>query len=208
MSAEYPSPADSQRVVVVRHGETEWSRIGRHTGRSDLDLDDVGRAEAATLVPALATFSFTQVRCSPLRRARETCRIAGYAGVAVLDDDLMEWDYGDVEGRTAAEMRAEIPGWTPWRDGMANGERLSQVAARAERVIERVVEVPGDVLLFAHGHLLRVLAARWLELHPTHARFLHLDSATISILGWKDGARGLVCWNAPPSGFAPARVAL
>jgi probable phosphoglycerate mutase len=200
VSASHQSD-DSQLVVVIRHGETEWSKSGRHTGRTDLELDDVGRAEAIALAPALTAYPFELVLTSPLRRALETCRLAGFEDVAVVDDNLVEWDYGDVEGRTAAEMRAEIPGWTLFRNGVTGGERLSQVAARADRVIERIVATPGDVLLFAHGHVLRVLAARWMELHPSHAQYLHLDSATVSILGWKDRGRGLVTWNAPPAGF-------
>ena len=154
------------RIVLVRHGETEWSRAGRHTGRTDLPLLPEGRSRAAQLAEVLAGYQFDRVLCSPLRRARETCELAGFGSRAELCDDLMEWNYGDYEGLTRAQVRETRPGWSVWRDGCPGGESPAQVGARADRVIALLggAQAPGDanVIVFAHGHLLRVLAARWI----------------------------------------------
>jgi len=182
-------------LVVVRHGETEWSLNGRHTGRTDLPLTEAGEAAARTLARRLAHRAFAEVWCSPLQRARRTAELAGYGGMATFDPDLMEWDYGDDEGRTTSEIRAERPGWQIWRDGPKGGERLSQVAARADRVIGRALASDGDVLIFAHGHLLDVLAARWVGVHPDLGRIFYLDPATVSRLGWHHEYRVIQEWN-------------
>ena len=183
------------RLVVVRHGETEWSRSGRHTGRTDLPLTTDGEAAAVSLQARLAGRTFTEVWCSPRQRARRTAELAGFGNRAEVVDDLAEWDYGDDEGRTTAEIQSERPGWQIWRDGPAGGERLSQVAARADRVIGRALAADGEVLIFAHGHLLDVLAARWVGVHPELGRIFYLDPATVSRLGWHHESRVIQEWN-------------
>src|SRR5437773_7812118 len=159
------------RLFAVRHGETEWSLATRHTGRTDVTLTDVGRERAERLGDALRGRPFALVLTSPLGRARDTAALAGFADAAV-DDDLREWDYGDYEGRTTLEIREERPGWFLWDDGVPNGESIDDVAVRADRVIARVRATEGDVLVFAHGHVLRILAARWLDERPGFARHL------------------------------------
>lgn len=183
------------RLVVVRHGETEWSRAGRHTGRTDIALTDTGEAVARKLADRLSGQAFAEVLTSPLQRARRTAELAGFGARAVVVPDLAEWDYGDDEGRTTAEIRADRPGWSIWRDGPRGGERLSQVGARADRVIERCLAADGDVLVFAHGHLLDILAARWVGVHPELGRIFYLDPATVSRLGWHHEQRVIQEWN-------------
>jgi broad specificity phosphatase PhoE len=190
-----PAVNTSQRVIVVRHGETAWSREGRHTGRSDLPLTDEGRGQAAGLVATLAGMQFAAVFVSPLRRARETCEIAGFAERAVVDPDLIEWDYGAYEGLTSTEIQVERPGWTLFRDGVIGGETIDDVAARAARVIARVRAVDGDVLLFGHGHQLRITTAVWLELSPLAAQHLQLATASPSTLGFEHDWTALLSWN-------------
>lgn len=180
---------------LIRHGETPWSITGQHTGRRDLPLTDEGERQARALGARLAGRAFTEVRVSPLLRARQTCALAGYAAAAREDPDLVEWDYGAHEGRRLAEILAERPGWTVWRDGAPGGERLPDVAARAARVLARLDGATGDVALFAHGHLLRVLAALWLGLPPEAGRLLRLSTGSLSVLGHEDGARVVRLWN-------------
>jgi broad specificity phosphatase PhoE len=184
-------------VVLLRHGETEWSASGRHTGRTDIPLSERGRAQARALGAAVADRPDALVITSPLRRATETCRLAGLVGVE--DADLREWDYGDYEGRTTLEIREEEPGWTVWRGPVPAGERLDEVAARADRVVARLVAAGGDAIVVSHGHFLRVLAARWLEMPPVEGRRLVLDTATVSVLGAEREVRAVLRWNAPPS---------
>ena len=169
------SPAPSRtRLVLVRHGETDWSRSGRHTGRTDIPLTDRGREQAERLGQALRGRTFSRVLSSPLGRALETCRLAGFGDRAELDDDLREWDYGVYEGRTRLEIAAEVPGWSIWTHPI----------------------VGGDVLVFAHGHILRVLAARWIEQRPLLGSRLALATATLSELGWEHDTRVIEGWNA------------
>jgi probable phosphoglycerate mutase len=179
-------------VVLVRHGETEWSVSGQHTGRTDLPLTRAGREQALMAGRSIANREFALVLTSPLERAHETARLAGLDAVAQADDDLMEWDYGDVEGKTSAEMGAD---WTIWRDGTPGGETIADVAARADRVIERVLAADGDVALFSHGHLLRVLGARWIEQPPGLAERLKLDTAAVCELDVHRGQRVIARWN-------------
>ena len=181
--------------MLVRHGQTEWTISGRHTGRTDVPLTDVGRLQAEHLREPLAMRQFEQVLSSPRRRAADTCRLAGYADVVVRSDDLAEWDYGEYEGLTTAEIREAIPGWTLWRDGVPGGETASDVAARADRVIEGVRDGTGDALVFSHGHFLRVLAARWLGLPPEAGRLLALGPASVSIVGWEREQPVITEWN-------------
>lgn len=185
-------------VVLIRHGETTWSRSGQHTGRTDLPLTERGRRQAEALGAAMAAIPVARILTSPLQRATETCRLAGLTGTEV--DDLVEWDYGDYEGRTTAEIREEVPGWTVWDGPVPGGERLDEVAVRADRVIARIEAAGEDVAVVSHGHFLRVLAARWLELPPIEGRRLLLDTATLCLLGSERGVRAVRRWNAPPPG--------
>jgi broad specificity phosphatase PhoE len=191
MSASEPT----QQVVIVRHGETEWSRIGRHTGRSDIALTPEGEEQARGLGASLAGLTFAAVFVSPLQRARKTTELAGFGDVAVVDRDLIEWDYGAYEGRTSEEIQEQRPGWTLFRDGVPGGETLEDVAARAAHVIERVRGIDGDVLLFGHGHQLRVLTALWLEFAPVAAQHLQLATASPSTLGYEHDWTALLSWN-------------
>jgi len=195
--------APSQQIVLVRHGETEWSREGRHTGRTDLPLTKRGREEAAALGGALAGRRFALVLTSPLVRAAETCRLAGLGDVAVTRDELREWDYGRYEGRTTEEIREERAGWTLWGDGCPGGEGPADVAARADRVVAELRTVDGDAAVFAHGHLLRVLGARWVGLEASAGGRLALDTATLSILGYHREVAVLQLWNEPSAGRLP-----
>jgi broad specificity phosphatase PhoE len=183
-------------VVLLRHGETEWSASGRHTGRTDVPLTERGRRQARALGTAVSGRHFAEVLTSPLQRASETCRLAGLDGTVV--EDVREWDYGDHEGRTTPEIREEVPGWTVWRGPVPGGERPEDVAARADRVVARLLEAGGDAAVVSHGHFLRVLAARWLELPPVEGRRFALDTATVSVLGTEREARVVRLWNAPP----------
>jgi broad specificity phosphatase PhoE len=185
----------SQEVVLVRHGETEWSRAGKHTGRTDIPLTERGRQEAETVGLELRGRRFALVLTSPLGRASETCRLAGLGELAEQRDELMEWDYGAYEGRETIDIRKERPGWTLWRDGVPEGETIAQIQARVDRVIAELRSVAGDAAVFAHGHLLRVLAARWLGLEPAAGRLFALDPATISILGYERETPVIRMWN-------------
>jgi broad specificity phosphatase PhoE len=193
------APEPSQRIVAVRHGETAWSRIKRHTGRSDIPLTAEGQAQARTLGPALAGIMFAAVFVSPLQRARETSVLAGYGDVAVVDPDLLEWDYGQYEGKTSEEIQEQRPGWTLFDDGVIGGETIDDVAVRAHRVIDRARAVMGDVLLFGHGHQLRILAALWLELPPRASQHLQLATAAPSMLGYEHDWTALLSWNGLPA---------
>ena len=188
--------AAERQIWIVRHGETEWSKAGRHTGRSDIPLTDLGRRQAGALAGRLADHRFALVISSPRSRAVETARLAGF-GDPVIDPDLREWDYGEFEGRTTADIRTEIPDWSVWTGPWRGGETVAQVGVRTDRLIERCLDpgVEGDVLLFAHGHLLRILAARWIHLPAGGGRHFALGTATIGILGWERTNRAIETWN-------------
>ena len=183
------------RCILIRHGETEWSRDGRHTGRTDLPLLAEGEAQATALRPSLAGFTFAAVLTSPLRRARETADLAGLGRDAVIDPDLAEWDYGAYEGVTTAQIRQDRPGWDLFDDGVPDGESVHDVALRVDRVIARVRSVAADVALVAHSHVLRVLAVRWIGLDPSEGRSLVLDPAAFCELGWEREHPVLHSWN-------------
>jgi broad specificity phosphatase PhoE len=192
-------------IWLVRHGETKWSRSGAHTGRTDLPLTAAGRENAAALGRYLAGRQFSLVLCSPLIRARETCRLAGFGDAALTEPNLCEWDYGDFEGRTTAEIQKEIPGWSLWVSGVRHGENIAQVAARADAVIARALQADGDgadgnVALFAHGHILRILASRWLGLPGDAGRLFALGTAALSSLGYERETRVITRWNLSVSG--------
>ncbi|HEU0209549.1 MAG TPA: histidine phosphatase family protein [Candidatus Udaeobacter sp.] len=191
-------------IYLARHGETEWSRDGRHTGLTDLPLTEQGEQNAVRLRTRLAGLVFASVLTSPLQRAKQTCELAGFAAVAQIDPDLVEWNYGDYEGRRTADIRAKLPGWELFRDGCPNGESPVNVAARADRVVARLRAINGNMLIFSSGHFLRVFAARWLGLEPLFGKYLMLDTASVSALSyehdttdpairfWNDTGRGII----------------
>ena len=185
-------------IYVARHGETDWSLSGQHTGMTDLPLTKAGKRTAHRLGERLAGLTFAKVLTSPLQRAKRTCELAGFGGVAEMDRDLAEWNYGQYEGRTGAEIRAERPDWQLFRDGCPGGESPQQVAVRADRVVSRVRAVQGDVLLFSSGHFIRVSACRWIGVEPTvNARSFMLSTASLSALGYEhDFSRPVIrLWN-------------
>jgi probable phosphoglycerate mutase len=184
-----------REIWLIRHGETEWSLSGAHTGHTDIPLTPRGYECAAAIGRKLAGREFPLVLTSPMQRARETCRMAGYGESAQVDGNLKEWDYGDYEGRTTADIQRDRPGWSIWKDGPLNGERITDVAARADAVIARLLSSNGDAALFAHGHLLRILAARWAGFEPTAGSRLALDTATISVLGYERNTQVIRSWN-------------
>ena len=191
--------ADQPTLTLIRHGDTEWSLTGRHTGWTDIPLVASGRRQAELLGARLAGRSFSLVMSSPLSRAFETCRLAGLGDAVVVDPDLREWNYGDLEGLTSDEIRGMMPGWTIWSGPVPGGETSEEVGQRADRVITRALSAAGDVAIFAHGHLLRVLAARWLGLPPDHGALFELATATLSQLGWERERRVIELWNEPPA---------
>jgi probable phosphoglycerate mutase len=186
-----------RRAILIRHGETEWSISGQHTGSTDIPLTENGRELARRLAPLLTRGTFALVLTSPLGRARETCELAGLAGIGEVDPDLTEWNYGDYEGLTPKQIHATAPGWMIFRDGCPGGESPEQVAARVDRVIARIRTVEGDIALFAHGHVFRVFAARWLGLPAAAGSHFLLDTATVSVLSHYRGIPAIRRWNAP-----------
>ena len=185
-----------QQVYLIRHGETEWSLSGQLTGITDIPLTENGRNVAKQLEPILAKENFTMILTSPLERARKTCELAGLGAHAEIDRDLMEWNYGEYEGLTPKQIDAQAPGWMLFRDGCPGGETPEQAGARVDRVIARARAVEGHVALFAHGHIFRVFAARWLGLPATAGRHFLLDTATLSILSYYRGIPAVKRWNA------------
>lgn len=188
--------ASMSHLWLIRHGETAWSLSGAHTGITDLPLTSNGEVQALAIRERLRGRHFDLVLTSPLQRAMETCRLAGYSELAEVDPDLAEWNYGAYEGLSTSEIRKGYPHWNLWRDGVPEGETVQQVGARAERVIERAVAAGGDVALFAHGHLLRILTACWLGLSPDCGRLFALSTGTISQLGHERETRVISNWNA------------
>jgi len=184
-------------VFLIRHGETEWSLSGQHTGSTDIPLTDHGEAVARLLAPVLADRDFSLVLCSPLQRARRTCELAGLGEQASLDPDLAEWNYGSYESLTASTIHGRHPGWLVFRDGCPDGESPAEVGERVDRVIRRVRENGGRVALFAHGHVFRVFVARWIELSPSQGAHFMLDTSTLTILSYYRGIPAVKCWNAP-----------
>ena len=186
----------TQQVYLIRHGETEWSLSGQHTGTTDIPLTENGRRVAKLLEPVLARENFALILTSPLERARETCELAGLGERAEIDRDLMEWDYGEYEGLTPKQIHAKAPGWMLFSGGSPGGETPEQVGIRVDRLIARVRAVEGHVALFAHGHIFRVFAARWLALPAAAGRHFLLDTATLSILSYYRGIPAVKRWNA------------
>jgi broad specificity phosphatase PhoE len=186
----------AQRIFIVRHGQTEWSANGRHTGRTDLPLTEAGREQAEHLPALLGGDTYSLVLVSPLRRARETCELAGYGDVAEVTDDLHEWDYGDYEGLTTPQIREQNPDWDLWRDGCPGGESPAEIGARVDRVLERFQGIDGNGLAFAHGHVLRVLTARWLQMEVAAGARFALAAAGLSVLGHERETEVIERWNA------------
>jgi probable phosphoglycerate mutase len=183
----------ASEIWLVRHGETAWSRSGQHTSCTDLPLTPEGERQAEGLKRMLTGRSFALVLSSPMKRAIDTCHFVGLT--PEISTDLLEWDYGDYEGLTTAEIQKRVPGWTVWTGASPNGETVDQVAARSERVIARALSAKGDVALFGHGHLLRILAARWIGLDPSGGRLLALSTASLSVLGHERETRVIRLWN-------------
>jgi broad specificity phosphatase PhoE len=186
-----------QRVFLIRHGETEWSLSGQHTGLTDIPLTESGRKMPRLLAPILAKVTFARVLASPLQRARETCALAGLGERAEIDDDLVEWNYGDYEGLTPRQIDEKVPGWMLFRDGCPGGEGPEDVGRRVDSVIERVRAVKRHVALFAHGHVFRVFVARWIGLPAAAGCHFLLDTATVSVLSYYRGVPAIKRWNAP-----------
>lgn len=191
------SEAALPRVFLVRHGETAWSLSGQHTGITDIALTENGRRVAERLVPVLARERFSLVLSSPRQRALQTARIAGLGDALEIDPDLAEWSYGEYEGLTTAQIRERVPGWTVFTHPCPGGETAAEVAARADRVLARARAAGGPVALFSHGHMGRVLAARWLALPPEDGRHFLLGTATLNVLGWERATPAIEIWNAP-----------
>jgi broad specificity phosphatase PhoE len=190
-----PPGTENMQLWLIRHGETEWSLSGAHTSRTDIPLTERGRERATKIRNYLAQRKFSLVLASPLQRARETCRIAGYADVAQIEENLREWDYGIFEGRTTADIRKDQPDWSIWDSPVPEGEPVEYVAARAQKVIDRALLVGGEVALFAHAHILRILAATWLGLEPRGGRLFALGTGSVSTLGYEREARVICTWN-------------
>jgi probable phosphoglycerate mutase len=190
---------DMGDIWLIRHGETAWTLSKQHTGRRDIPMNEVGERHAMAIGKFLNGKSFEIVLVSPLRRAQDTCRLAGYAKCAIVDPVIAEWDYGDFEGKTPLEIRQQIPDWTIWTKGVPGGETLEAITQRAQMTIDRILNIRGDVAIFSHGHFLRVLASCWLGLSSDTARLLMLETGSISILGIENGRRILKRWNIPVS---------
>jgi broad specificity phosphatase PhoE len=190
--------SEGTQLWLIRHGETEWSLSGQHTSRTDIPLTEHGRKRAEELRDYLKGTKFDAVLVSPMRRARETCAIAGFGDQAVIDDGLKEWDYGVYEGKTTAQIRAEVPGWSVWKDPIVEGETAEQVGERADGVIARALEAApagGKVALFAHAHILRILGARWVGLEARKGSIFALGTGSVSVVGWERETRVIQSWN-------------
>lgn len=193
-----PPSSSLPRIYLVRHGETEWARLGKHTGKSDVPLIAQGENDAKALRPRLSGTTFTHVFTSPRQRARRTCELAGYSAVAQVEPDVSEWDYGDYEGLTADEIRAAHPSWSIYRDGCPGGESAEQITARADRVVTRLRGLTGNVAVFSHGHFLRILTTRWVGWPIGYAQNFLLSTASISVLGFNHGSTErpvIALWN-------------
>ena len=183
------------RIYLIRHGETAWSLSGQHTGNTDIPLTERGRQQAAALGRFFAGRTFARVLSSPLSRAYDTCQLAGYGAVAEQLDDLREWNYGIYEGKKTLDIQQQEPGWSIWNTPVPQGESPAEVAQRVQRIIQRALDTDGDTALFAHGHVLRILAACWIGLAPTEGRLFALGTASVSILGWEHATRVLEVLN-------------
>ena len=199
MADQYGNSMGPSRLYLIRHGATKWSETGQHTGRTDLDLNENGVEEAKDLRPYVEKLDIETVFSSPLKRAMETAQLVGFHSFEI-DNDLLEWDYGEVEGLTTEEMRKQIPGWTIFANGVRGGETLDEVYVRAKNVVLKVRgQNANSVALFAHGHILRLVATAWLGIEPINASRLELSPTSISVLGYEHGVAAIECWNWIPS---------
>jgi broad specificity phosphatase PhoE len=184
-------------VYLIRHGETEWAKNGRHTGRSDIPLTDAGREQAGFLLPIFDDVKFARILSSPLQRALETAKLAGLSPSVELDEELLEWDYGDYEGLTTKQIRERVSDWSIWTHLCPNGETIGQVSQRADRVVARLRSISGNVAIFSHGHFLRILVSRWIGLSADHGSRFLLGTSTLSILGYENEVPVIKTWNGP-----------
>ena len=184
-------------VYLIRHGETEWARSGRHTGLTDIPLTDAGREQAGFLLPIFDDVKFTRILSSPLQRALETAKLAGLGSRVELDKELLEWAYGDYEGLTTRQIRDRVPDWTVWTHPCPNGETIDQISLRAHRVVAKLRSIEGNVAIFSHGHFLRVLVCRWIGLSANHGSHYLLGTSTLSILGYESEVPVIKTWNGP-----------
>jgi broad specificity phosphatase PhoE len=191
------SEAIAEHIYLIRHGETEWARDGRHTGRTDIPLTDTGREQAGFLLPIFDDVKFSRIFSSPLQRALETAKLAGVGSRVELENDLKEWDYGDYEGITTQQIRERLPGWTIWAQPCPNGESVEEVGRRADRVVAKLRSFQGNIAVFSHGHFLRVLVCRWLDLPAVNGRHFLLGTSTLSILGYERDVPAIKTWNGP-----------
>ncbi|HEX4200107.1 MAG TPA: histidine phosphatase family protein, partial [Chthoniobacterales bacterium] len=182
-------------IYLIRHGETEWAKNGRHTGRTDIALTDTGREHAGFLLPIFDEVKFTRILSSPLQRALETAKLAGLTSRVESDKELLEWDYGDYEGLTTQQIRDRVPGWSIWTHPCPNGETIDQISQRAGRVVATLRSSPGNVAIFSHGHFLRVLVSRWIGLSADHGSRFLLGTSTLSILGYENELPVIKTWN-------------
>jgi broad specificity phosphatase PhoE len=184
-------------IYLIRHGETEWAKNGRHTGRTDIPLTDAGREQAGFLLPIFDEVKFTRILSSPLQRALETAKLAGLGSRVELDKDLLEWAYGDYEGLTTKEIRDQVPDWSVWTHPCPNGETIDQISLRADRVVATLRSIEGNVAIFSHGHFLRVLVSRWVGLSANHGSRFLLGTSTLSILAYENATPVIKTWNGP-----------
>lgn len=184
-------------IYLIRHGETEWAKNGRHTGRTDIPLTDTGREQAGFLLPIFDEVKFTRILSSPLQRALETAKLAGLTSRVEPDKELLEWDYGDYEGLTTQQIRDRVPGWSIWTHPCPNGETIDQISQRADRVVVTLRSIAGNAAIFSHGHFLRVLVSRWIGLSPDHGSRFLLGTSTLSILGYENELPVIKTWNGP-----------
>ena len=191
----------TQRVALIRHGETEWSLVGRHTSFTDLPLTQKGIDEASLLNKAFSHIKFKQVFCSPFKRARETCELAGLSDNVIIDPDLTEWNYGDLEGLTTVQIEEQIPDWDLFKDGCKGGESPQEVSDRIDRMIKKIQAIDGNVAVFTHGHISRVFATRWIKLPVQNGHMFVLGTATLNVLGAYHDDPAIVNWNAKIDGY-------
>ena len=184
-------------IYLIRHGETEWAKSGRHTGRTDIPLTDAGREQAGFLLPIFDEVKFERIFSSPLQRALETAKLAGLSSRVEVDKDLLEWDYGDYEGLTTEQIRDKVPSWSVWTHPCPNGETLDQISQRADRVVAKLRSAEGNVAIFSHGHFLRVLVASWIGLSAAHGKHFLLGTSTLSILSYEHEVPVIRTWNGP-----------
>jgi broad specificity phosphatase PhoE len=190
-------PRTVNSIYLIRHGETEWAKNGRHTGRTDIPLTDAGREQAGFLLPIFDDVKFAHILSSPLQRALETANLAGLNSRVELEKELLEWDYGEYEGLTTKEIREQVPGWNVWTHPCPNGETIEQVSQRADRVVAKLQSIDGNVAIFSHGHFLRVLVSRWIGLSADYGSRFLLGTSTLSILGYENEVPVIKTWNGP-----------